>query len=236
MVAPYAGASAVQNGNKCPHGLPPGACPICSGMGGGGMRKDKDKPRVPGEMSYNECMADWIKIQAAKEAKIQAQIDRIENAQAQLLQNRAILGLDKAVANLDKLIQKLDQMPPIISIPAKIVLNVIAKPILNLIANIPKAINNIQAFFSNVGQFITSVAEKLSTVLGEVKNFIDAKISQPIKKAVKTILSFFTQGEDEENEEAEKIKSREIKKILKGIFRIKTKDEEEKEEENEDQH
>ena len=166
LVAPYAGASAVQNGNKCPHGLPPGACPICSGMGGGGgMRKDKDKPRVPGEMSYNECMAAWIKIQAAKEAKIQAQIDRMENAQAQLLQNRAILGLDKAVANLDKAIQKLDQMPPVIAIPAKIVLNVIVRPILNLIANIPKAINNVQAFFSNVGQFISSVAEKLSTVL-----------------------------------------------------------------------
>ena len=79
LVAPYAAANSIQNSGKCPHGLPPGACPICSGMGGGGgIRRDKDKPRVAGEMSYNECMAAWIKIQAAKEAKIQAQIDKVE--------------------------------------------------------------------------------------------------------------------------------------------------------------
>lgn len=234
LVAPYAGAQSVQNGNKCPHGLPVGACPICSGMGGGSMRKDRDKPRVPGEMSYNECMAEWIKIQAAKEAKIQAEIKRVENMQAQLAQHRAFLGLDKAFTKLDKFVQKLNQMPPVISIPVKIIINVIVKPILNALMIIPKAINIIQTFLSNVGQFISSVAEKLSAVLGEIKNFIDAKISQPIKKAVKTILAFFTQGEDEENEEAEKIKSREIKNILKGLFRIRSKEKEEKEEDEKD--
>lgn len=231
MVAPYAGAQSVQNGNKCPHGLPVGACPICSGMGGGSMRKDRDKPRVPGEMSYNECMAEWVRMQAAKEAKIQAQIQRAENMQAQMAQHRAFLGLDKVFKNLDNFAQKLDNLPAVISTPIKVVINVIVKPILNMLTVIPKAINIIQTFFSNVGQFISSVAEKLSTVLGEIKNFIDAKISQPVKKAIKTILAFFTQGEDEENEEAEKIKSREIKKILKGLFRIRSKAQEEKEDE-----
>jgi len=211
-----------------------GTCPICSGMGGGGMKKDRDKPRVPGEMSYNECMAAWIKIQAAKEAKIQAEIQRIENLQTQSLQNRIMLGIDKAAQNLDKFMQKLDQLPPIISVPAKILINIIAKPILNLLSAIPKAINNIQAFFSNIGQFISSVAEKLPSVLGEIKNFINAKITEPIKKRIKTILTFFTQSEEEEeNEEIQKIKSREIKKILKGLFRIRSKAKEEKEEENE---
>ena len=30
----------------CPHGLPPGACPICNGMGGGGgsSRVNEHKP------------------------------------------------------------------------------------------------------------------------------------------------------------------------------------------------
>ena len=95
MVAPYAAATSVQSGNKCPHGLPPGACPICSGMGGGSMRKDRDKPRVPGEMTYAECMAEWIKIQAAQEAKIQAQIQKAENAQARLLENKILMAVDK---------------------------------------------------------------------------------------------------------------------------------------------
>ena len=233
MVAPYA-AGAVQNGNKCPHGLPPGACPICSGMGGGGVSKDKNKPRVAGEMSYNECMAAWIKIQAAKDAKIQARIDRLEQAQAQLQLNRMMAGVDKVVKNLDVFAQKLDQMSPLIAVPAKIILNVIVKPVLNLIAKIPQIINNIQTVISNITKFISSVGEKLASVFGEVKNFIDARISQPLKKAIKSVLTFFTQGEEEENEEVDKLKSREIKKILKGLFRKKTKNEEEveKEEEN----
>lgn len=229
-----AGAATVQNNNKCPHGLPLGTCPICNGsMSGGGARKDKNKPRVAGEMSYNECMAAWIKIQAAKEAKIQAQIDRLEQAQAKLLLNRAILGLDKAIKSLDKLTQNIEQMPKIISIPIKIVINVIIKPILNLISKIPQLINNIQNVFTNISKFIASVSEKLASIYGEVKNFIDAKIAQPLKKAVKSILSFFAQGEEEENEETQKLKSREIKKILKGLFRKKDKNQkiiEEKEE------
>ena len=40
----------------CPHGLPVGACPICSGMGGGGAKK-ADSTAKPGEMSWNECYA-----------------------------------------------------------------------------------------------------------------------------------------------------------------------------------
>ena len=231
MVAP-AGATTIQNAGKCPHGLPIGACPICSGMGGGGVSKDKHKPRVPGEMSYAECMAAWIKIQAAKEAKIEAQIQRIENAQAKLLENRIMLGLDKVNKNLDKLMQNLENMPPILSIPVKIAINVIIKPILNLISKIPQLITNIQTFLNNIRTFISSVGEKLAAVLGEIKNFVDAKISQPIKKTVKTILSFFTQSEEEENEEVNKLKSREIKKVLKGLFKIKNKHQKELEEES----
>jgi predicted PurR-regulated permease PerM len=179
-------------------------------------------------------MAAWIKIQAAKEAKIQAQIDKVEAAQAQLLQNRIMAGLVNINKTLDKVMQKLDNMPQIIALPVKIVINVIVRPILNIISQIPQAINNIQAFFSNIGRFISSVSEKLASVFGEVKNFIDAKIAQPLKKAIKTVLAFFTQGQDEENEEVDKLKAREIKKVLKGLFRIRSKArEEEKEEENE---
>lgn len=235
LVAPT-GAATIQNTGKCPHGLPVGTCPICNGMsGGGGVRKDKDKPRVAGEMSYNECMAAWIKIQAAKEAKIQAQIERMENLQTRYMENRLIHGLDKINKTLDKITQNLEQMPKIIAIPAKIFINVIVKPILNLIAKIPQIINNIQTLITNIKNFISSVSEKLASVFGEVKNFIDAKIAQPLKKAIKTVLSFFSQGEEEENEEVEKLKSREIKKVLKNLFRIKNKDEKEQEENEEEQ-
>ena len=233
MVAPY--AQTVQSGNKCPHGLPFGACPICSGMGGGG-KKDKDTPRRPGEMSYNECMAAWIKIQAMQEAKLQAKIDKIEQAMAQSLQNKILANIEKTQQMLDKFLQKLDNMPAIIKAPIQVIVNNIIKPVLNLISKVATAINNIQTFFSNVTQFIASVGEKLAMVFGEIKNFINAKISEGFKKTIKTVLSLFseTNKENEENEEIEKLKAREFKKVLKGLFRIKSKaQEEEKENENE---
>lgn len=232
MVAP-AGATAIQNTGKCPHGLPIGTCPICSGVGGGSTQR-KDKPRVPGEMSYAECMAAWIKIQAAKEAKIEAQIQRLENAQAMNLQHRMLLGLDKAMQKLDALLQKFDAMPQILAIPIKILINVIVKPILNLISKIPQVINHIQEVCVNIRNFVFSVGEKLASVFGEIKNFIDSRISQPLKKTIRSVLGFFAQSEEEEDEEMEKLKSRELKKVLKGLFKIKEKHEKGQEEKEKD--
>ena len=50
----------VSNVNKvntglCPHGLPPGACPICSKMAGGALRVG-ERPQKAGEMSYHQCV------------------------------------------------------------------------------------------------------------------------------------------------------------------------------------
>ena len=42
------------NSGLCPHGLPPGACPICSNMGGGSTRVG-ERPQKAGEMSYHQC-------------------------------------------------------------------------------------------------------------------------------------------------------------------------------------
>ena len=228
------GVASAQNTGKCPHGLPVGTCPICSGMGGGASTQRKDKPRVPGEMSYAECMAAWIKIQAAKEAKIEAQIQRLENAQAAHIQHRIIMGLDKVMQKMDAFLQKLDSMPKMFAVSIKIVINVIVKPILNLIAKVSQAINYIQVVFSNIRNFIVSVGEKLASIYGEIKNFVNAKIAQPLKKTIKSILNFFAQGEEEEDEEREKLKSREIKKVLKGLFRLKNKHKRELEESEED--
>ena len=52
---------------SCPHGLPAGACPICSGMGGGGAKK-ADFSAKPGEMSWNECAAIGAFLRAQKAA------------------------------------------------------------------------------------------------------------------------------------------------------------------------
>ena len=230
LVAPF---TQVTQGNKCPHGLPVGACPICSGMGGGGARKNKDVPRNPGEMTYSECMAAWIKIQAAKDAKIQARIDKLEQAQAQQLLNRVMTGVDKIQKSFNEFMQKLENLPTLIKTPIQTIAKIIIAPVLNLISKLPVAINNIQMFFSNITKMIISVSEKIAMVLGEIKNFINAKVSDNIKKTLKTILTLFSQSEEEEkeDEETQKIKAREIKKVLKGLFRIRRKEEEKEEDE-----
>ena len=221
----------IQNNNKCPHGFPIGACPICSGMGGS-SRQDKNKPRVAGEMSYNECLAQWHRIQARKEAKIQERLDRIEQAQNKLILNRIMAGLDKVSKNINDFIEKIEPMPQIIKIPIKIFINVIIKPILNIISKIPEIIGNIKI---SISDFISSVSEKMASVLGEIKNFINFQIENKLKKPIKLFLSLFTEEEEnkEENEEIEKLKLRELKKVLKGIFRKKQHS---KEEENENHH
>ena len=221
MVTSY--SQQVQQPGKCPHGFPIGACPICSGMAGG-VSKDRNKPRKAGEMSYNECLAEWHKIQARKEAKMQDKLDKLEAIKQANLESKILSAVDKVQKFLDKTMQKLDNMPALIKAPIKFIMKHIVAPVLNLISQIPTAIKNIQVFFENTRAFIASVSEKLASVFGEVKNFINDKITKNYKKALKTILSLFTSGEDEDSEEAKKIKERELKKILKSIFRIKRKE------------
>lgn len=218
MLAPYA-TTTVNNGNKCPHGLPVGACPICSGMNGGGIGHDRNTPRRPGEMTYNECMAEWIKIQASQNAKLQAKIDKLEQAQLHLKLNKLLAGLDKIVKNFDNTMQNFELISKIALSSVKIFINVV-KPIFNFIIRVPQIIGKIQIFASNIIPFLSSVCEKITSVLGEVKNFIMAKISQPFKKKIKLILSLFVEEEQQESEEVEKLKSHEIKKRLKSLFKM----------------
>ena len=246
MVAPL--NQAIQNTAKCPHGFPVGACPICSGMSGGGARQNRDKPRVAGEMSYNECMAEWMKMLAAKDAKIQAKQDRIENLQESLLNNRIIQGLAKVSGNIlnniqkafDKISQTVENLPAILKFPAKVLIQIV-QPIFNFILQIPNAIKNIQTFLQNTGQnisnLINSTTEKLAMVFGEIKNFVNAAKEKAfeLKKALKSILSLFSEENEKENEEAkeiEKLKARELKEVLKGLFNVKRHPKEEKNEED----
>ena len=64
-------SNAVQQINKmkagaCPHGLPTGACPICSCSAG--SMKQSDKNRKIGEMTYHECVMTGHAIRARKNA------------------------------------------------------------------------------------------------------------------------------------------------------------------------
>jgi len=207
--------------NKCPHGFPVGTCPICSSSGG--ASKDKNKPRVAGEMSYNECMAVWIKMQAAKEAKIQERIDKLQEAHQRLIFNRIISGLIEKIDNIQKFIDKvIDKIPQGAKAPFNIIINTV-----NFIKNaFVSTIKVLVNTFNSMSNFISSVTEKLASVYGEIKNFINTQLEKKIKKPIKIFLSFFTQTSEEDEEDKKKIEDL-LKRIKKAIkLKRKKKDDE----------
>lgn len=210
----------VQNQAKCPHGFPVGTCPICSGMMGGAS-KNRNKPRVAGEMSYNECLAEWHRILAKKEAKELKQANEFEALRQNLFSKKISEGIINLSKKFDKFTQQIRTLPAILKAPAKIFSSLILRPIVNLMTKIPSLINNVQMFFDNIKTFTSSVSEKMASVFGEIKNFIDDAFVKKYKKALKTILSLFAGEQDEESEEAKKLNKKELKKILKSIFKIK---------------
>ena len=73
-------ANQVTNVNKintglCPHGLPPGACPICSNMGG--TFRQSDRNRNLGEMTYHECVmiGNMLKARALAQKQHEANLE-----------------------------------------------------------------------------------------------------------------------------------------------------------------
>jgi len=62
----------------CPHGNPPGACPICLGMGGGGggSAKSKPTPKELGLLTWADLLPAWYAMQAAKHQKEDAAVNQ----------------------------------------------------------------------------------------------------------------------------------------------------------------
>ena len=198
-----------QNTNKCPHGFPAGTCPMCNGMAGSNRAKDKNKPRKAGEMSYNECMAVWIRMQRAKEAKMKDRLDKqeaIKQADVQKTLQKELAQIQNKINayfnNLENIVQN---FPP--------VLKFVALPIIKVAAAVVNVIINVAINFTNL---ISSISEKMAMVLSEVKNHITSFIEKTLeksKKIIKTVLSLFLEFEEEEKDNSDKQK---IKKIIEN--------------------
>ncbi len=217
--------------NKCPHGLPVGTCPICAGMGAGGS-KDKNKPRKPGEMSYNECMAAWLKMQAAKKAKLNEDALRLENAKMQTRelnhQNKLKIiknSLENYINKLNEIHKNLEVKSKIISFAFKIISNFIIKPVIKLAILITNTISFISNIISNTLRFINDISQKILTFAREIFTEIKEKIKESIKKSFEkakksllTLLNLFCEQKEEENESE---KNKKLKEIFKKIFNNK---------------
>ena len=182
----------------CPHGLPLGACPICNGMGGGGGMKKADFSAKPGEMSWNECAAIGAFLKAQQNAKIAREQDAQNFARQAIAFQNAMMNASQRIAVLTNAISNI--MPQAIAKPVNFVLNTIVGGTLNLIKNLPVAIQN---FTQTIGQKFADISDKVAAVYGEIKTAIAKKISEPLnefKKKIKSLFNIFNPENTDNNE------------------------------------
>ena len=193
---------------SCPHGLPAGACPICSGMAGGNSTTKRDTPRNVGEMTYNQCAAIGAMLRAQKAARQRAEANQQSFVQALTQFNKNLQNVHQRILELASNIQK--AMPAIISAPVNFVLTQVVARIVNVMAGM----TNILA---NVAQKLVDIADKLAAVYGELKAAVSKSLSNlmsNIKKKLKSM--FFIFGADETDDEEKKIDE------TKKAFNLKT--------------
>ena len=151
----------------CPHGLPAGACPVCSQSGGGTLRQS-DRNRNVGEMTYHECamIGNMMKARALAQ----------KNHEAALKQHT--LNIEQFNVVMNKLIQNMKDFSQamshnLISKPIAIVFSLILLPIFYVIKFIP----NVLQTLNNLRFEIT---DKLNAIFGEAKAFLDDKLKKII--------------------------------------------------------
>lgn len=190
-------ASGVRSG-LCPHGLPPGACPICSGGMGSSKVVTADFSAKPGEMSWNECAAIGAFLKSIQNARLARETDYQNQiiAMAQFQNN-----MTKMAQNLQTFIQNMSQSA--LTRPLAMVAQNILLPVVKFMKDLP--VNFLQAT-ANLAQKLTDITDKLTAIYGELKVAMDKKFSDFAKKVKKKIISIFEIFRAEnENSEDERI-------------------------------
>ena len=164
------GAAHIHNSKigTCPHGMPMGACPICSGMAGGNSTTKRDTPRNVGEMTYNQCAAIGAMLKAQKAARQRAEVNQQSFIQSMVQFQKTLEGVHQRIIDLAANISK--SVPAIISTPANFVLTQIVARVINIMAGIPNAM-------ANFAQKFVDIADKLAAVYGELKASVSKSLS-----------------------------------------------------------
>lgn len=213
--------TAIQSNNSkigtCPHGLPQGACPICSGMGGG--MKKADFSAKPGEMSWNECAAIGAFLKAQKNARLQREQDAQNFANNIKVFQNTLMNASQRLANIGGFFAQ--NTPAIIARPVNFVLNTVLGGIVRTIANIPSTISNI---IQTVQQKLADISDKLTAMVGELKASIEKKISESLKtlkKKIKSIFSIFNSQniDNEEKQIDETKKTFKLKTFIHDLYK-----------------
>ena len=160
--------------------------------------KKADFSAKPGEMSWNECAAIGAFLKAQQNAKIAREQDAQNFARQAIAFQNAIMNASQRIAVLTNAISNI--MPQAIAKPVNFVLNTIVGGTLNLIKNLPAAIQN---FTQTIGQKFADISDKVAAVYGEIKTAISKKISEPLnefKKKIKSLFNIFNPENTDNNE------------------------------------
>ncbi len=215
----------VTNSATCPHGLPPGACPICSGGGAGGAAS-RPRETKKDEWSYMQCLmvGQMMKAQQASQAESRQMFEGQLAFMRQLAEN-----LNNFITRAQNILSTIEKNLPIhmqkaFSALVKNILN----PLLQTLEKLPKIIGEIEKFVADLRNKILDVAEKLNSIFGEMKNFIDRKLVKNFKKLVRKFLGLFVFTDDEESSpderEFEVFKANGLKKIAKSLLKYYNKE------------
>lgn len=196
----------------CPHGLPLGACPICSGMAGGNSTSRRDIPRNVGEMSYNQCAAIGAMLRAQKNARASAKAAQESHLQALIEFQKNMTLTHQRLTEFAAFLSS--KMPKIISVPTNFILVNIIGNTIKFIQNIPTVAAN---FAQNIRQKFTDISDKLAAIYGEMDAAIKDNLSKFVSNLKKKFkFSFFVFGTHETDDEEQKIEE------SKRIFELKT--------------
>lgn len=174
----------------CAHGLPAGACPVCSMSGGGSSRKP-DKSGRPGEMSYHQCamIGNMMKARALAQKNHEANLKfHALNVQ----QFEATMA--KIAQNMEQFIRTLSQS--FISKPVAVLMTITIMPLINVIQVIPKVIQS----FNNIR---IEIMDKLAAIFGELKAALNKKFEkfvENIKKPFEWLAKIFKKNNTEDDD------------------------------------
>lgn len=206
----------------CPHGLPPGACPICSGMGGGGGSRTVE--RKPGELTWSQCFAIGQMMKARELAKEEAQAEALAQAQKSM-----------AVATAQFAAQMRDLMIKFLPAPVTNALSTVRNNVImpavrfiqNTVAAIQTTLNNA---FNAIKEKAAEIADKLTAMFGELKAAVEKKISDKLRELKKKLFNLFGLSETENEEEEKRIEEEkrlfDLKNLKETIFNPKEAEEE----------
>lgn len=206
------------SGGTCPHGLPHGACPICSGGMGSASQKKADFSAKPGEMSWNECAAIGAMMRAAK-------LRKQMNAQAQENRLMQIANFERTMMNTSQKLAQLavlvtNNLPSAVAKPISAVINKVLVPVLNAMKNVPV---NIMKSLDAMRQKVFDIQDKLNAMFGELKNSIEKKVSETLANFRKKVRLLFqvdesTETTDEEKEIEEEKRTFEVKTFINDLY------------------